>query len=423
LLQKVENMEISQHIKNLLKTNNRVILKNFGAFDTKHIPAVVDKETKVMKPPFKIVVFVPDIKEDAGLLLKYIAEQERISLDNANEQIDEYVRALKLKLEEGQTVDCKDLGNFKKSIEGSYEFSFLSEENLLLDSYGLPSVSLSDQDKISTRTEVKTMPEKQITETNKTEQKVVTQPEKKVPEVKQQPIKQQPVKQTVKQQPVKEKPVKDVTLGDKPKKKKGWLILLIIVGVIGVGMAAVYFLKPEYWDKGVEFSSSKFNVVKSTVGGWFNKNDDKYKIIEKIDKTDTNKLTEVIKDTSTVIENNTTVENQNDTENVTTDETVVNTNETDNNNTENLVENNTITPSSTGRYYIIIGSLETESQAQKEQKRFSNKGIKTDIIHVPNINRYRLSAGAFNTPKEAQDYFAQLQKKSAGLEGWVWEKK
>ena len=47
-------MEISQHIKNLLKSNERVILGGFGAFTTKHISASIDKETKVMKPPFKI---------------------------------------------------------------------------------------------------------------------------------------------------------------------------------------------------------------------------------------------------------------------------------------------------------------------------------------------------------------------------------
>ncbi len=409
MLQKDENMEISQYIKNLLKTNSRVILKNFGAFDTKHIPAQIDKETKEMKPPFKIVVFNPDIKEDAGLLVKHIAEQERISLDNAAEQIDEYVKTIKSKLDAGQAVECKDLGNFKKSADGSYEFSFLSDENLLLDSFGLPVVSLTEQDRIIQRP---------VTVTKETEKKAI---ETKKPVETKQPVEKEKVRihdekkeHVVKQKPVKEKKVKELSTGDKPKKRRGWLVLLIIILVIGAFLTAVYFFKPDYWAKGYSFTTEKFSIVKSTVSGWFNKDKDNFEIINKIEDKDTNQLSEIITETDTSSQETETVENETET---VENETEVNTN-------ENVVENNTITPpSKDGRYYIIVGSVETESEAKQEQKRFSGKGINTDIIYVPNMKRYRISAGAFNSAKAAQDYFAELQKKYSKIEGWVWERK
>jgi nucleoid DNA-binding protein/cell division septation protein DedD len=421
-------MEISQHIKNLLKTNSRVILKNFGAFETKHISAVIDKDTKVMKPPFKIVVFTTEFKQDSGLLLKYMAEHEQISIDSAAEQIEEYVKTLKSKLDSGQTFECKDLGKFVKGIDGSYEFSFLSDENLLIDSYGLPIVSMSEQDKVTPRPEVIREQSKKELETKNPEVKeeIVTPPIKKEQVVKENIVKENIVKEkvvkekVVKEKPIKQKPVKDPLTGEQPKKKgRGWLVLLIIVGVIAVFLTAVYFLKPDYWTKGYDYTSEKFTIVKSTVSGWFNKDKDKYEIIEKIEKPDTNTISGLNSDTVDQGINESENETETNTETNTETETV--TNETE---TETVVENNTLTPpSKTGKYHIIVGSLETEADAKQEQKRFTKKGINTDIIHVPALSRYRISAGAFKTPKEAQDYFAELQKKYEGLEAWVWEKK
>ncbi len=175
-------MEISQHIKNLLKTNERVILGGFGAFNTKQISAKYDAETKTMNPPYKIVSFDHNIKEDAGLLSKYMAEQEGITLDNANEQISEYVKMINSRLSSGQKVEFKDLGTFNKDADGSFNFSFLSEDNLLIDSFGLSTVSLDAKN-----------------ESIPIKQPVTKKPITKIPEVKektsgQKPIKQKPVK-------------------------------------------------------------------------------------------------------------------------------------------------------------------------------------------------------------------------------------
>jgi DNA polymerase sigma len=191
--------------------------------------------------------------------------------------------------------------------------------------------------------------------------------------------------------------------------------------VIGAFLTAVYFFKPDYWAKGYSFTTEKFSIVKSTVSGWFNKDKDNYEIINKIDNKDTNQLSETINETELVETDTSTQENET-VETEIENETIEN--ETEVNTNENIVENNTITPpSKDGRYYIIVGSVETEAEAKQEQKRFSGKGINTDIIYVPAMKRYRISAGAFNSAKAAQDYFAELQKKYSKIEGWVWERK
>ncbi|NPA67190.1 MAG: hypothetical protein GXO50_01125 [Chlorobi bacterium] len=401
-------MEISQHIKNLLITNERVILGGFGSFDSKHIPARIDKETKTMTPPFKIVVFNPNIKEDAGLLAEYMAEKENISLESAKEQISEYVKTVKAKLDAGEKVVFKDLGEFKKTPDGKYEFAYLSEDNLLLDSFGLPKVSLAETEKTS-----EIPPKKDIRK----------EPIKKVPDKRK--------KSTVTPKPVKKtKTEKKKNIEDK-KKKRRIPVFLIFIALIGILLAALYFFKPDLWNKGYNCSAEKLAYVKQKIFG----NEDDLEIITPEDTVITAKeITEELKDTSEV-------NNENSDENVTEEDTAYaettadnepneeaeNTGETTNTTVENN-EADTGTgivsePAQSGKYYIIIGSVKTEAAAQKEKKRFAAKGITADIIYVPHMDRYRISLGAFSSAKEAQDFFSDFSSKHGNIDAWVWEKR
>ena len=419
-------MEISQHIKNLLLSNERVILGGFGAFDSKHIPARIDKETKTMTPPFKIVVFNPDYKEAEGLLAKHMAEKEGISFDNANEQISEYVKTIKTKLESGEKVIFPDLGEFHKAENGNYEFSYRSEDNLLVDSFGLPKVSLSEQDKKTT-----IPPKKDLRKA----------PIKKAPDNLKKPVeKQKPVekpKPIQKQKPVpvkKPKPVKLKKENEK-KKKKIWPVLLIILGVIGLFLVAVYFFKPDLWKKGYNFSSEKIAFVKGKVFGG-----DKEKL-EIITPDDENDQTEEIADNTNEGENETSddIDDASSTEEIadTQTEEVSDVNTEDvtedvqEDDTQEVVEDNSQTvevnsnsgTAENGKYYIIIGSVKSESSAQKEQKRYAKKGITTDILYVPHMDRYRISIGQFSSAKAAQDFFTDFQNKYGSIDAWVWEKR
>ncbi|MCF6366614.1 MAG: SPOR domain-containing protein [Bacteroidales bacterium] len=408
-------MEISQHIKNLLKSNERVILAGFGTFMSKHISAKYDAETKTMKPPVKIAVFDENIKEDAGLLAKHMAEQEGISLDNAKEQIQEYVKMINAKLSSNQTVEFKDLGKFSKKPDGKLDFSFLSEDNLLLDSFGLPTVSLGEK---SINTSVTSPPVSKKT----VKEKVV--------------IKEKPVKQkTVKQKVVKKQTKVKSTDGKPKKKRKGLLIFLIFIGAVALMLTAVYFFKPDLWKKGYSFSTEKLTVVKSKISNLFGGNDkENYDIIEPEENNDVidtsaviteniNNNEDGIVDEGADSEENTSENNEVVEDNTATEEVIVNNETQEEAVVEEVVTNTNISPAQGGKYYIIVGSVKTETSAKKEQKRFSNKGISTSIIHVPSKGRYRISAGEYNSVKEAQNAYAEIQSKHGNIEAWVWEKR
>ena len=263
-------MEISQHIKNLLLTNERVILGGFGAFDSKHIPAQINKETKTMTPPYKVVVFNPEYTQDEGLLVQHLAEKEGISDDSAKEQISEYVKTIKTRLNSGEKVLFPELGELTKTADGSYEFSYISKDNLLIDSFGLPKVSLTEQE--ISKPGPKKNPRKESLQ--KSSVKPVTRKEKP------KPVKKTPIAKN--QKPVKMQKEKHV-------KKKLWPVLLIIFGLIGILLVAVYFFKPDLWKTGYAFSSEKIAYVKENI---FSSNDD----LEIITPDQENNQTEEITD-------------------------------------------------------------------------------------------------------------------------------
>ncbi len=393
-------MEISQHIKNLLLTNTRVILGDFGAFETKHIPARIDKETKTMTPPFKIVVFNPEVKEDAGLLAKHMAEKEGISFESASEQISEFVKTVKTKLDNGDTVMFTDLGEFKKGPTGKPEFSYLSEDNLLLDSFGLPKVSLSEESKTVKDKPAEENLRKEPIKKKTPEKKAIQKPLKKTP----------PVKKQKHPKPKKEKT---------GKKKRFLPVLLIILGVIGILFAAVYFFKPDLWKKGYDFTSQK---IASVTGG----NKEKLEVITPEEDIQPEEMTEEVADTA--INNEITADDTvyaDEVSEVQPEDNEVQADEITEDDTQSEVAeiNRSTSSASPGKYYIIVGSVKSEPAAQKEQKRFAAKGISTDIIYVPHMDRYRISLGEFSSAKAAQDFFTDFQNQHGNIDAWVWEKK
>jgi len=402
-------MEISQHIKNLLVSNERVILKDFGAFITKQVSAKYDKETETMKPPFKIVTFDKNIQEDAGLLSEYISKQEGFTKNASEELINEFVKTIKTKLGAGQTVEFKDLGTFNQSSDGTLDFAFLSNENLLLDAFGLPAVSVSEKKDASP----------------------TTPPKKNAKVQKKAPVKKAKPKVEKRRKPKTQKVKKE----SGNKKRKKWPIFVILFAAIGLILAAIYFFKPDLWTKGYNFSTEKIASVKQM----FNKDKEQYDIIDpdkevkdnnsEIADNNTNNVVaeEEYTDEDDIIsdEEDTSFEDDNaDEENVIPEEENI-----DNDVVEETTEvsepetNTTVNSANKGKYYIIIGSVKSEASAKKEQKRFSKKGITTTIIHVQNKNRYRISMGEFNSAKEAQTFYSEMQSKHGNIEAWVWEKR
>jgi nucleoid DNA-binding protein len=359
-------VEISQHIKDLLLTHDRVILSDFGAFIAKYKPAKINEETNTMSPPTKEIVFDPKIVKDSGLIEKHMAEKEKISLDEAQAQIDEYVKTVKSKLNAGKKVKFPELGSFTKIKEGIIMFTYEPSGNLLLDSYGLPKISLP--------------------KANKTSEKSTK------------PVKTAAVKSTS---------TTSTSTGTKTVNKTGLIIgaaaLLLIIMIV-----SVWLLKPEWMLAGKNKTIAFYHSIFKS-----DKNDKSDKIAEitpesdtlknkVIDKDDINAETEIKKDTSKVVSKEEITPPVNN-----------------KNKNTSTADENYLTPQK-GKSYIIVASLPSPETAEKEKERFSQLGIKVQIIPSDN-NKYRLTLGVYNSTKEAVEAYETFHASHKNIHPWLWE--
>lgn len=130
-------MQISQYIGDLLYRYECVTVPGFGAFLSHPISARVDIVSNDFYPPQKQLSFNIQLQSNDGLLTSYISEVEKISFEKANRKIQKQVVQLKSRLEKGETVEFKNIGELVSSKHG--EISFAPSENLnyMTQAFGL----------------------------------------------------------------------------------------------------------------------------------------------------------------------------------------------------------------------------------------------------------------------------------------------
>jgi len=219
-------MEIGPFISNLLFSNEKVVLPNFGEFSTRYIPARFLPEEKKIEAPRKQIDFNPLVKQGKPILAQYISSVAGLDFGMVEGKIETFVGEVYSSLDQGKKVKFDQVGMFMKGFEGEIVFEPDKSINYLSDTIGLGSVSTPN---IS-------QPIKPIAEPS---------PVKHEPVQEQTPVKAEPVSEQppVKYEPVIEQPVKTGESPENVKKKRkmGWLWFLIALLVIVV---AVYFLLP-----------------------------------------------------------------------------------------------------------------------------------------------------------------------------------
>lgn len=365
-------MEISQHIKDLLLTYDRVILPDFGAFMAKYKPAKINEENNTMSPPTKEIVFDPKIIKDSGLIEKQMSEKEKISVDEAKSQIDEYVKTVKSKLNAGKKVKFPELGTFSKIKDGDITFVYEPSGNLLLDSYGLPKISLPKVAKAASDKSTKTVK----TTTMKTSAPKIS----------------------------------ENSTGGKTKIKPSLIIGAAALLVVLIFVSIVLF--NSNWRNAVKNKTSALyhSVFKSK------KNDKTDKIAEVNTENDTLK-NKVVNKTDTISNKNNEVVKKDTIKVVKKDEITPPINNKNKNST--VSNGNYLTPQK-GKSYIIVASLESAEKAEGEKQRLSQLGIKVQIIPAENT-KYRLTLGVYNTTKEAVDAYENFHSAHKNIHPWLWE--
>ena len=131
-------ISVEKHIKELIYLHDCVIIPGFGAFVSRNESAGIHPVSHTFTPPHKSVSFNEQLQQEDDVLATHIAEQHGISMVEAREKIDIFVRKLVLKLNTNDHVMLNDLGSFSiKDQQLSFRFS--NNENLLGNSFGFNS--------------------------------------------------------------------------------------------------------------------------------------------------------------------------------------------------------------------------------------------------------------------------------------------
>lgn len=221
-------VSFGKEIYTLLLQHDIVIIPGLGAFVSEYRPAEISDESDEIKPPSKTITFNGQLKNNDGLLVGHIAEKLHISHFNALVRIEKERDEMLFKLDKGDEVFVEGVGALSYNEQGEIVFEASEEENLLLDSFGLGAMSISEPQPAETPNDETTETQEEQTAGAAEDEPEVTEPEPQEEIVTEEPLVKEPEIKAEKQeaQP-KEK---------EAKKRKPWLFLLIIIPLLAVSV-------------------------------------------------------------------------------------------------------------------------------------------------------------------------------------------
>lgn len=379
---------VARYIKELLQESDEVIVQDLGTFHTSYCSAEIHPVSHSFAAPNKNISFQAKIKASNLLLENYIAQKEHISVEQAKEEVQKFVSALKVNLGVEKRVALEDLGELVLQVSDEIEFKQNKQTNILNDSFGLPEIYAKPIEKSNTD-------QKGIPQANQA---------KKI--------------STLNQKSPVEEP------------KSTWGTVAAIGSLAFVVLAVIYVVA-------VDSSLNPFNAL---ISRKTQKNEAKPKEEEKVivqndaPKEENNTDSTTQNSFSTSNENNTnTEESQKDQIDNQPSEENQQTAQQENNQNNAVVEEKKVEAkpkepksdgillgSRTNQFYIIIGGFSAQYNAYKKVNEAKSKGIDNVKIIPPfdAKNLYRVGVGSFATRQDAEANLEEI-KNTFNVEAWI----
>ena len=132
-------MNLSVYLKELLKTNDCVIIPDLGGFIANYQSAAFNAQGDQFYPPAKEIIFSGKLKKNDGLLVNHICEREGIGYMEARKIVAEFVAECMFKLENGEQVEFAEIGTLRFDQNEHFQFEADPHGSLRTDVFGLDS--------------------------------------------------------------------------------------------------------------------------------------------------------------------------------------------------------------------------------------------------------------------------------------------
>jgi cell division septation protein DedD len=135
-------MQFENLIKDLLYSNDCVVLPGLGGFIAKYKGATLNTNLHTIYPPHKTIGFNPQIKENDGLLVSALCALNNCNYAEGKIELDAWVKEQSNTLLRGEKISWKGIGILFQDRLGKIQFIPDSKGNFSLESFGLEKIIL-----------------------------------------------------------------------------------------------------------------------------------------------------------------------------------------------------------------------------------------------------------------------------------------
>jgi hypothetical protein len=389
-------LKLDKNISDLLYQYDCVIVPELGGFVSNYHPASLDGNSSIFSPPRKAISFNSYLKNNDGLLAKYIAEKESLSFEEVNEQLKRTVEEYFTKLNNGDRVVFDKVGILYMDKSKKIQFSPELANNYLLESFGLRRVYAHADQKVKT---------------------VVKEPIRIIK--KEQPVKVENIvvpiapPTEVVELKTKDAPIEEL---DDDMKRRIWRSAAVI---IPFALLMGYFLKDP--SEGSNQHLSNLNPFKDSIAHTYQKRSEVFNVPVTKMESDFPDLFELPEDKKTIYFSLT--DNEEDKIPVSLIEktkTLPRVSEKVASTALNIEKYMAPTAIKSRKYHVIAGCFGEQKNAQKKVRRIRKKGFDAFIIDKRK-GLYRVVYGSFSTKNDAL-VMLQAVKQNEDRSAWLLKK-
>jgi cell division septation protein DedD len=135
-------MQFENLIKDLLYSNDCVVLPGLGGFIAKYKGASLNTSLHTVYPPQKTIGFNPQIKENDGLLVSALCALNNCTYAEGQIELEAWVKEQSNTLLRSEKISWKGIGILFQDRIGKIQFIPDSKRNFSLESFGLEKIIL-----------------------------------------------------------------------------------------------------------------------------------------------------------------------------------------------------------------------------------------------------------------------------------------
>lgn len=142
--------ELSRHIETLLLENDCVIVPGLGGFIAHNKPAEFKESANIFCPPLRTIGFNPQLTINDGLLVQAYMQAYDTDFPDASRKIENTVSQIKETLYKNGQAELDNIGTLYYTMAGVYGFEPYYNAFFSPDLYGLGNFSISPLSALST---------------------------------------------------------------------------------------------------------------------------------------------------------------------------------------------------------------------------------------------------------------------------------